>query len=286
MSTATPVVRGLTAVLFSLACLPASVASIGAQSTGAQPAAARPAAAQPPAATPQQPFEPVTGQTGKDVIWVPTPQATVDTMLDLAKVTPKDHLIDLGSGNGVTVISAAKRGATAHGVEFNPDMVELSRRLAKEANVDGKATFSQGDLFQADLSKATIVTLFLLPDINRRLRPSLLELPPGTRVVSNTFDMGDWEADEKAHAKCDTSWCNALLWIVPAKAAGTWRLGSETLLLTQKYQMLEGTLGAAPISGGRLAGADIVFTANGRTYKGRVAGDTITGEGWTATRTQ
>jgi SAM-dependent methyltransferase len=274
MITVKRVVRGLTAVLFSLASVPA----------GAQQAAAQPTAAQQPAA--QQPFEPVTGQAGKDVIWVPTPQATVDTMLELARLTAQDHLIDLGSGNGITVITAAKRGATAHGVEFNPEMVELSRRLAKDANVAAKATFSQGDLFEADLSKATVITLFLLPDINRRLRPSLLELAPGTRVVSNTFDMGDWEADEKKHAQCDTSWCNALLWIVPAKAAGTWRLGSETLLLTQKYQMLEGTLGAAPISAGRLTGAEIAFTANGRTYKGRVAGDRITGEGWTATRGQ
>lgn len=269
MITAKLVVRGLAAIVFSLASLPAH----------AQPAQAQPAGE-------QKPFEPVTGQAGKDVIWVPTPQATVDAMLDLAKLTPKDHLIDLGSGNGITVITAAKRGATAHGVEFNPDMVALSRRLATEGRVADRATFSEGDLFQADLSKATVITLFLLPDINRRLRPSLLELAPGTRVVSNTFDMGDWEADEKANAQCTTSWCNALLWIVPAKAAGTWRLGSETLLLTQKYQMLEGTLGAAPISAGRLTGADIVFTANGRTYKGRVAGDTITGDGWKATRGQ
>jgi len=273
MISAKLVVRGLAAVVFSLASLPAH----------AQPTAAPPSAAQTPA---QQPFEPVTGQPGKDVIWVPTPQATVDAMLDLAKLTPKDYLIDLGSGNGVTVITAAKRGATAHGVEFNPDMVELSRRLAKEGHVAEKATFSQGDLFQADLSKATVITLFLLPDINRRLRPSLLELAPGTRVVSNTFDMGDWEADDKADAQCTTSWCHALLWIVPAKAAGTWRLGSDTLLLTQKYQMLEGTLGAAPISSGRLAGAEITFTANGRTYTGRVDGDKMTGEGWTATRGQ
>ena len=176
----------------------------------------------------QKPFEPVTGQAGKDVIWVPTPEATVNAMLDLAKVTASDHLIDLGSGNGITVITAAKRGATAHGVEFNPDMVELSKRLAKEAGVSAKATFTQGDLFEADLSKATVITLFLLPDINRRLRPSLLELKPGTRVVSNTFDMGDWEADEKMTAQCTTSWCNALLWVVPAKVAGTWKVGADT----------------------------------------------------------
>jgi len=232
----------------------------------------------------QKPFEPVSGQAGKDVIWVPTPQATVDTMLDLAKLTPKDYLIDLGSGNGVTVITAAKKGATAHGVEFNPDMVALSKRLAREAGVEARATFSEGDLFEADLSKATVITLFLLPDINRRLRPKLLELAPGTRVVSNTFDMGDWEPDQRGSAQCSTSWCSALLWVVPAKAAGTWQLGGETLLLTQKYQMIEGTLGAAPISAGRLTGAEITFTANGRSYTGRIDGNTITGTGWSATK--
>jgi hypothetical protein len=234
----------------------------------------------------QKPFEPVSGQPGKDVIWVPTPQATVDTMLGLAKLTPTDRLIDLGSGNGVTVITAAKKGATAHGVEFNPDMVALSRRLAREAGVEAKATFAEGDLFEADLSKATVITLFLLPDINRRLRPKLLELAPGTRVVSNTFDMGDWEADEKATAPCSTSWCSALLWVVPAKAEGTWQLGSDALLLTQKYQVVEGTLGGAPISAGRLTGADITFTAGGRVYVGRVEGDKITGKGWSATKTK
>ena len=259
------VLRGVVAVALSLVSLSASAQAV---------------------AEPQKPFEPVTGQAGKDVIWVPTPDATVNAMLDLAKLTPKDHLIDLGSGNGVTVITAAKRGATAHGVEFNPDMVELSRRLAKEAGVSDKATFSQGDLFEADLSKATVITLFLLPDINRRLRPSLLELAPGTRVVSNTFDMGDWEADEKATAQCTTSWCSALLWIVPAKAAGTWKLGGETLLLTQKYQVLEGTLGAAAISGARLKGDEITFTAKGRAYKGRIAGNAMQGDGWTAARSQ
>jgi hypothetical protein len=259
------VVRGVIAAALSLVSLSASAQAV---------------------AETQKPFEPVSGQAGKDVIWVPTPQATVDAMLDLAKLTPQDVLVDLGSGNGVTVITAAKRGATAHGVEFNGDMVELSRRLAKEAGVSAKATFSQGDLFEADLSKATVITLFLLPDINRRLRPSLLELAPGTRVVSNTFDMGDWEADEKATAQCTTSWCSALLWFVPAKVAGTWKLGADTLLLTQKYQVIEGTLGAAPISGGRLKGAEITFTANGRAYKGTIAGNGMQGDGWTATRSQ
>ena len=146
----------------------------------------------------QKPFEPVSGQAGKDVVWVPTPQATVDRMLDLTKVTPKDFVIDLGSGNGITVITAAKRGATAMGVEFNPDMVTLARRLASKAGVSAKATFVQGDLFEVDLSKATVITLFLLPEINERLRPKLLDLKPGTRVASNTFDMGDWQPDARA----------------------------------------------------------------------------------------
>jgi hypothetical protein len=288
--------RGLAAVALSLVSLsafaqapppapsPAQKPAPGAQKPA--PEAQKPAPdTQKPASEAQKPFEPVSGQAGKDVIWVPTPEATVEAMLTLAKLTPKDHLIDLGSGNGITVITAAKKGATAHGVEFNADMVELSRRLAKEAGVADRATFSQGDLFEADLSKATVITLFLLPDINRRLRPSLLELAPGTRVVSNTFDMGDWEADEKQSAQCTTSWCNALLWVVPAKVAGTWRLGSDTLLLTQKYQVVEGSLGNAPISAGRLAGADITFTAGRKVYKGTVAGNTMRGEGWSATRT-
>jgi predicted O-methyltransferase YrrM len=282
--------RGLAALAMSLVSLNASAqAASETRKPPAAPATQKPQTApetqKPPAAPDsQKPFEPVSGQAGKDVIWVPTPQATVDAMLDLAKVTAKDHVIDLGSGNGITVITAAKRGATAHGVEFNPEMVELSRRLAKEAGVADKATFSQGDLFEADLSKATVITLFLLPDINKRLRPSLLELAPGTRVASNTFDMGDWEADQKVTAQCTTSWCTALLWVVPAKVTGTWRFGSDTLTLTQKYQMVEGKLGSAPISAGRLTGPEITFTAGGKVYAGKVTGDTMRGDGWTATR--
>jgi hypothetical protein len=232
----------------------------------------------------QKPFEPVSGQPGKDVIWVPTPQATVDAMLELAKVTPQDYVIDLGSGNGVTVITAAKKGATALGVEFNPDMVALSRRRAREAGVSKKATFVQGDLFEADLSKATVITLFLLPDINRRLRPKLLELPPGTRVVSNTFEMGDWEPDAKTTVAPCTTWCTALVWIVPAKAGGIWQLGQQTLSLTQQYQKIEGTLGTSPITAGMLTGSAITFTAAGRVYNGRIQGDKMIGDGWSATR--
>ena len=260
-------------------------------------AQAAPAPAQQQQTEPQQPpkepakeqpkpdFEPHSGQAGKDVVWVPTPQATVDKMLELTKLTAKDHLIDLGSGDGITVITAAKRGATAVGVEFNPDMVDLARKKAAEAGVADKVTFIQGDLFEADLSKATVITLFLLPDINRRLRPKLLDLAPGTRVASNSFDMGDWKPDATSTSEPCTQWCTALYWMVPAKVGGTWKLGDQTLTFAQQYQMVEGTLGKAPISEGKLTGAEIAFTAGGRTYTGRVEGDTIRGSGWTATRT-
>jgi hypothetical protein len=233
----------------------------------------------------QKPFEPKSGQAGKDVVWVPTPQPTVDKMLELTKVTPKDFLIDLGSGDGVTVISAAKRGATALGVEFNPDMVALAERRAKEAGVSDRASFIRGDLFEADLSKATVITLFLLPDINVRLRPKLLDLKPGTRIASNTFNMGDWEADAQAQAESScVSYCTALFWVVPAKVAGTWQLGQETLTLSQQYQMISGTLGTTAITGGKLNGDEIAFTAGGRTFTGRVNGASMNGQGWSATK--
>src|SRR5829696_6004343 len=129
-----------------------------------------------------KPFEPTVGQAGKDVVWVPTPQALVEKMLDLAKVTPQDFVMDLGSGDGRTVISAAKLGASAMGIEFNPDMVELSKQNAEAAGVTGKATFLKADLFEADLSRATVITMFLLPQINIKLRPKILDLKPGTRI--------------------------------------------------------------------------------------------------------
>jgi Methyltransferase domain len=241
-------------------------------------------------ATQQKPFEPTSGQAGKDVVWVPTPQPTVDRMLDMAKVTPQDYLMDLGSGDGRTVITAAKRGATAMGVEYNPDMVELSKRNAEKAGVSAKATFVKADLFETDFSKATVVTLFLLPDINLRLRPKILNMQPGTRIVSNTFTMDDWEADETGNVTegC-TSWCTALLWIVPAKVEGTWKLPEGDLKLTQKFQMLSGSLGAQQISGGRLHGNDITFTVGSTKYTGKVNGTTMEGTGgrggsWKATK--
>src|ERR1051326_4096899 len=170
-------------------------------------------------------FEPTVGQAGKDVVWVPTPQALVNKMLDMAKVTPNDTVYDLGSGDGRTVITAAKRGARAFGIEYNPDMVELSKRNAAKEGVTGKANFQQADLFKTDFSQATVITMFLLPDINIKLRPKILGMKPGTRVVSNSFTMGEWSADETATVgEGCSSWCTAYLWIVPAKVAGAWHL--------------------------------------------------------------
>lgn len=263
MSVVTSIARGLVALAFSVV-----VASASGQATQA----------------PSKPFEPVSGQEGKDVVWVPTPQATVDKMLEVTKLGPGDMLIDLGAGNGITVITAAKKGATAVGVEFNPDMVALARRLAKEAGVAEKATFIQGDLFEADLSKATVITLFLLPDINLKLRPKLLELKPGTRIASNSFDMGDWEPDVRTTAEPCASWCTVLSWVVPAKVAGAWTMGKQTLTLTQQYQVVTGTLGSTPISDGKVNGETLTFTAAGRTYTGRVEAGRIAGTDWSATR--
>ena len=149
-------------------------------------------------ATGQKPFEPQVGQAGKDVVWVPTPQGVVDKMLDMAHVTKTDFVMDLGSGDGRTVITAAKRGARAMGIEYNPDMVELSKKNAEAAGMTARATFVKADLFETDFSKADVITMFLLPSINMKLRPKLLDLKPGTRIASNTFTMEDWQADETA----------------------------------------------------------------------------------------
>ena len=224
-----------------------------------------------------KPFEPQSGQPGKDVVWVPTPQPTVDLMLDLAKVTPQDYVIDLGSGDGRTVITAAKRGATGHGIEYNPDMVALSQRNATAQGVAAKATFAKADLFESDFSKATVITMFLLPSINMQLRPKILDMKPGTRIVSNAFDMEDWQPDETGTAANCNQWCKAMLWIVPAKVGGTWRLGQGDLTLTQNFQMLSGTLGGTPIVNGRLRGDQVTFEAGGARYTGRVTGETIEG---------
>jgi precorrin-6B methylase 2 len=227
-------------------------------------------------ATGQKPFEPQVGQAGKDVVWVPTPQAVVDKMLDLTKVTKNDVVMDLGSGNGITVISAAKRGARAIGIEYNPDMVELSKRAAAAAGVSDRATFIKADLFETDLSKADVITMFLLPSINMKLRPKILDLKPGTRIASNTFTMEDWQADETATVTdgCSSSWCTALFWVVPAKVDGTWNTPSGALTLTQNFQMLSGTLGTQAVQG-RLRGNEITLTAGSQKWTGMVDGNTI-----------
>ncbi|MEK6601135.1 MAG: class I SAM-dependent methyltransferase, partial [Candidatus Binatota bacterium] len=226
-------------------------------------------------------FEPQVGQEGKDVVWVPTPQGLVDKMLDMAKVAPKDYVIDLGSGDGRTVITAAKRGARALGIEYNPDMVELSKRNAAKEGVSDKASFVKADLFESDFSQATVITMFLLPEINLKLRPRILDLKPGTRIVSNTFTMGEWTADETAEASGCNNWCTALLWIVPAKTEGTWQLPQGELTLKQNFQMISGTLksggNSAPITNGRLSGDQISFSAGGAQYTGRVSGNAIEG---------
>ncbi len=237
-----------------------------------------------------KPYTPTVGQAGKDVVWVPTAQGLVDKMLDLAKVTPQDYVIDLGSGDGRTVITAARRGARAHGIEYNPEMVALARQAASKAGVSGRATFEVADIFASDFSRAQIITMFLLPDLNLKLRLTLLKLKPGTRIVSNSFNMGDWEPDEQATVTqaCE-NWCTALLWIVPADVTGRWDTPQGPLTLTQQYQKIEGTLGTRLIADGRLRGAEVTFRVGSVRYTGRVEGasmrGTVTGGGqWTATK--
>ena len=227
-------------------------------------------------------YEPSVGQSGKDVVWVPSPQALVDRMLDMAKLTPSDIHYDLGSGDGRTVITAAKRGTRAYGIEYNPDMVELAKRNAAKEGVGDKATFVRGDIFASDFSQATVITLFLLPDLNVKLRPTLLNMNPGVRVVSNSFTMGDWTADQTISAGGDcTSWCTAYLWIVPAKVSGNWKTSRGDLTLKQEYQMLTGSLTRnsvnAIIADAKMTGDQLTFSAAGAQYTGRVKGNAIEG---------
>jgi hypothetical protein len=227
-------------------------------------------------------YKPEVGQEGKDVVWVPTPQVLVEKMLDLAKITPQDFLIDLGSGDGRTVITAAKRGTHALGIEYNPDMVELSRQNAEKEGVKDLAQFKEGDLFETDLSHATVITMFLLPDINMRLRPHLLDLKPGTRIVSNTFTMQDWYFDDTVKISDNTiRWNTAYLWIIPAKVDGKWKLTDGELILTQDFQMISGTLKkgtkSIDITSGRLRGNVITFSADKEIYVANVDGNKMEG---------
>jgi SAM-dependent methyltransferase len=222
-------------------------------------------------------------QQGKDVVWLPTEQVLTDKMLDLAKVTPQDYVIDLGSGDGRIVITAARRGARALGIEYNPDMVALSKRNAIEASVADKAQFVEADLFKSDFSQATVITMFLLPEINLKLRPKILDLTPGTRVVSNSFDMGEWKADQTIFIKPEEGcrFCKAYLWIVPAKVEGAWSLPQGKLTLVQRFQRIFGELQSGdktlPVADGKLNGNQISFTVGNEQYLGRVNGDTIRG---------
>lgn len=227
---------------------------------------------------------PVVGQDGKDVEWVPTPDVLVDKMLEMAAVTPDDFVIDLGAGDGRLVIAAARLGARAAGVELEPNLVALSERRAAEAGVADRTAFFAADLFEFDLSPATVVTMFLLPDINHRLRPVLFNLRPGTRIVSNTWDLRGSDTDPEAPGwapdatavldPCPT-WCTALLWTVPAKVAGAWQTDAGELLLDQQFQEVSGRLvtndGAVAVTDGRLRGDRIQFRAGGASYTGRVA---------------
>ncbi len=237
-------------------------------------------------------FEPQVGQEGKDVIWVPTPEGLIAKMLDMAKVTAADTVIDLGSGDGRTVIAAAKRGARALGIEYNPDMVELSKRNAEKAGVPGMANFMKADIFESDFSQATVITMYLLPTINVKLRPKILDLKPGTRIVSHAFTMDDWSADQTDSFDGRT----AYMWIVPAKVEGTWQIAQGELSLAQNFQMVTGTLrggsNSGAITNGKLRGDQISFSAGNTEYTGRVNGNTIEGTmrgassgAWSATRT-
>jgi len=227
-------------------------------------------------------YKPQLGQKGKDVVWIPSPDDMVEKMLDLAKVTPQDFVVDLGSGDGRNVIAAARRGARALGVEWNADLVELSKRSAVKAGVGDRAMFVQGDMFAADISNATALILFLIPANLWKLAPKFLDLKPGTRIVSNTYEIGlGWEPDETDRTAQCLTWCVAYLYIVPARVTGTWRTPDGQLELDQYYQKVSGTYELAgirlPVEDGTLRGNQIRFMVNGIQYTGEIAGDTIKG---------
>jgi SAM-dependent methyltransferase len=223
-------------------------------------------------------YEPVHGQKGKDAVWEPTPLVLVDKLLQMAEVGPEDYVIDLGSGDGRTVIAAARRGARALGVEYNDDLVALSQRRAEKEGVAGRAAFVKQDLFQSDISQASVVMVFLLPEMNLKLRPKILALKPGTRVIANTFNMGDWAPDETVSMSedqgCNASWCTAHLWIVPARVEGRHVTAMGELELSQRYQTFSGVLRSGgvetPVTG-RVRGDRVMLEAAGRSHAGRVS---------------
>ena len=233
-------------------------------------------------------YAPQVGQSGKDVIWVPTPQEVVEKMLQMARITPEDFVIDLGSGDGRIAIAAAKKfGARSMGVEFNPDMVALSTREAQRQGVADKVKFVNADIFQTDFSQATIITMYLLPDLNLKLRPKLLELKPGTRIASHQFTMGEWQPDETA----TLDGRQALMWIVPARVEGTWALRIDDkaqdrpLAIRQSFQMLSVQFNRSnatlAFADGRVRGDQVSFTIADasvrREFSGRIQGNTMYG---------
>jgi len=236
-------------------------------------------------------YQPSVGQAGKDVIWVPTPDTLVTQMLQAAKTTKDDLVFDLGSGDGKIPITAAKQyGAKSVGIEYNADMAELARRNAKRVGVDNLVTIITGDIFKEDFSKATVLTMYLLPDLNLKLRPIILKMKPGTRVTSHQFHMGDWDPDESFTQE----YRNAYLWIVPADVAGEWQIREEsggfqgTLSLSQRYQKIGGTLTLPngkpqPLLGASLRGDKLWFSFvdgenNLRTGTATVAGAKLSGD--------
>jgi SAM-dependent methyltransferase len=279
---------GLTLGLVGLGLVGLGLVGLGLGLAGAGPVQAQDAA---------EVYKPEPHMPGRDVPWVPTPPALVDKMLDMVRLTPQDVVVDLGSGDGRNVIAAARRGARARGVEYNAKLVELSKRLAAEAGVAGTATFIEGDMFQADISDATVLPLFLLTENLDRLLPKFLALRPGTRIVNNGFEFTEWDYDEvgRVEGTACGQWCTAYLYIVPARVEGTWRTGDGELVLEQKFQWISGTLTSAgkrlPIERGRVQGDVIRFNVGDERYTGRVNGDTIDGRianefsvRWRATR--
>ncbi len=238
------------------------------------------------AAQPQK-FEPQVGQAGKDVIWVPTPDDVVDRMLTMAQVTPGDFVMDLGSGDGKIAIAAARKfGARSLGIEYNPDMVKLAQDNAQTAGVAEKASFRRADIFATDFSQATVITLYLLPALNMKLRPQILSMRPGTRVASHSFNMEDWEADEIS----TLDGRRAYFWIVPANVMGTWNLELNhqrmEMTLEQTFQKIGGSVSLGHAQGGlreaRLRGANIAFAyvdsaGVRRDFTGRVSGSRMEG---------
>jgi hypothetical protein len=256
---------------------------------------------------PNQPYEPQVGQAGKDVIWVPTPDEVVERMLRMAQVTPNDYLVDLGAGDGKIAIAAAKNfGARSLGIEYDPDMAKHAQGNVDKAGVAGRARIVQGDIFITDFNQATVITMYLLPALNLKLRPQILAMRPGTRVVSHSFTMDDWEADETS----TMDGRRAYFWVVPANIMGSWALevtgggANERMELTleQRYQKIDGSVGLGPVQGGlrdaRLRGFNISFAyvdgksvrreLNGRVSGGRMEGgfraDNGTEGRWVATK--